>query len=119
MENKIPLSKEQSLSIAALSMEQSIELYVQGMRVMILRLSNGLHAYENLCPHRAKPLSEASHLTFDESGTLIECEHHGAQFLPESGLCITGPCQGQSLTKLSIHHDGSRYILLLSIGTGS
>jgi nitrite reductase/ring-hydroxylating ferredoxin subunit len=39
------------------------------------------------------------------AGTLITCHAHGALFLPDTGLCIQGPCRGQSLTGLAMEID--------------
>ncbi|MNG29984.1 hypothetical protein D3C84_1155020 [compost metagenome] len=46
------------------------------------------------------------------NGQRIICYAHGAHFLPDSGLCVYGPCLGESLTKLTYRVDSSGHVLL-------
>jgi nitrite reductase/ring-hydroxylating ferredoxin subunit len=44
-------------------------------------------------------------------GSRIVCAAHGAQFEIDSGLCVLGPCIGESLTRVHIiEEDGSLYL---------
>ena len=36
----------------------------------------------------------------NNTGDLIQCSTHGALFAIESGECLQGPCQGESLQKI-------------------
>lgn len=66
----------------------------QGQRVFV---------YLNRCPHRDIPLEWVPDKFLDASGRLIQCASHGALFIPESGECIAGPCEGAALTALPCH----------------
>jgi len=71
-----------------------------------VRRQGRVYLYRNRCPHRGIGLQwspEASLL--DPSGQLIECAHHGALFLVESGECVAGPCEGEWLEALACHED--------------
>ena len=58
------------------------------------------HAYRNLCPHWSTPLNtDGAEIVDAASGALI-CTTHGAQFDPETGRCVLGPCLGDSLRRL-------------------
>jgi nitrite reductase/ring-hydroxylating ferredoxin subunit len=37
----------------------------------------------------------------DSEAVFIRCATHGALFEPQTGLCIQGPCRGESLWQLS------------------
>lgn len=72
--------------------------FVIGHTGLLATRQNGrIYLYRNRCPHRGIPLEWLEHQFLDPSGLLIQCATHGARFLPESGLCVSGPCQGQSL----------------------
>lgn len=73
---------------------------------------HGLHAYRNSCPHwpqTSLPWRKDAYL--DAQGTRIVCSAHGAQFEIETGLCLTGPCIGESLTRAALREkNGSLYV---------
>ena len=76
-----------------------------GRAGLVVRVHGRLHGYENRCPHRDSRLDIAPHRFLAEGGELIQCAHHGALFLPESGECVAGPCQYQSLEPLALEVD--------------
>jgi nitrite reductase/ring-hydroxylating ferredoxin subunit len=49
---------------------------------------------------------------FSQDKTAIICASHDAQYLPETGECISGPCpQGSMLTKLDVQEkDGEIFL---------
>ncbi|MGF1628868.1 MAG: Rieske (2Fe-2S) protein [Kiloniellaceae bacterium] len=69
-------------------------------------------AYLNACPHLGTPLDWGG---FDGGGSFVSadsgnilCATHGAEFRPADGLCLAGPCRGESLqgVRISRDHDG-------------
>jgi len=56
-----------------------------------------LYCYLNSCPHTGVNLDWMPDQFLDISGELIQCATHGALFSIKTGLCIRGPCLGQSL----------------------
>lgn len=58
------------------------------------------HAFRNRCPHWDTPLDTDGDDVFDSASGALICTTHGAQFEPESGRCVLGPCFGQSLRRL-------------------
>lgn len=60
----------------------------------------GVRAYENLCPHVPVPLDRIEG-GFLSLGHLV-CKNHGALFAPESGVCVSGPCRGESLRPVAL-----------------
>ena len=79
--------------------------------MFVLRRPEGLFAYVNDCPHARSPLDwrPGEFLTRDK--TLLLCTMHGARFSIEDGVCVMGPCVGDSLTKVPIEaHEGAIFI---------
>jgi nitrite reductase/ring-hydroxylating ferredoxin subunit len=81
-----------------------------------LRAQDGsVHAYLNVCSHRAQPVDLGDGRLFLPSGE-IECSAHGARFDPATGACVGGPCDGRGLTELQIEErEGAIWLLLPSI----
>ena len=60
-------------------------------------------AYRNTCPHLSIPLELEEHQFLEHGNpSIILCSTHGARFQVEDGLCILGPCEGLSLSKIGI-----------------
>lgn len=62
-----------------------------------IRQSGKLFVYRNRCPHLGIPLEWMPDQFLDREGHYIQCSTHGALFRMDNGLCISGPCQGESL----------------------
>ncbi|MGX5218246.1 Rieske (2Fe-2S) protein [Pseudomonas sp. S9] len=89
----------------ALAESQSLGFEVAGQQILIVRKDAQLFAYRNSCPHRGVPLEWQPNQFLDSSASLIQCATHGALFLIESGECVTGPCEGQSLATVDCGED--------------
>jgi nitrite reductase/ring-hydroxylating ferredoxin subunit len=72
------------------------------LRGFIVKTPTGIAAYVNYCPHAGHPLNFRPHKFLTPDGNLILCCSHGALFVRDNGLCIAGPCQGQSLTPIPV-----------------
>jgi len=57
-------------------------------------------AYLNLCRHLPIPLDGGSRKFLIEGE--LQCVTHGARYRLNDGLCVTGPCRGQSLRPLKL-----------------
>lgn len=68
--------------------------------VLALLVGGRPTVYRNDCPHLNVPMQYRKDRFMSPDGEYIICFAHGARFLPESGLCVDGPCLGQSLTML-------------------
>jgi nitrite reductase/ring-hydroxylating ferredoxin subunit len=68
--------------------------------VFALRSGGQVRVYLNSCPHLDVPLQYRKDRFLSADGKLIVCYAHGAQFLPDSGVCVYGPCLGEALTLL-------------------
>jgi nitrite reductase/ring-hydroxylating ferredoxin subunit len=65
--------------------------------VLVLRWQGELRAWLNSCPHLEVPMQYRKDRFMSADRQHIVCFAHGALFMPDSGLCVLGPCLGQSL----------------------
>jgi len=63
----------------------------------VVRKDDMIAGYVDSCPHAGWPLSITDDRYLTRSGHRLLCSGHGALFRPESGVCVAGPCTGQSL----------------------
>lgn len=74
---------------------------------ILVRTESGTKAYVNRCPHVPIPLDREEGEFLAPDGRHLVCHTHGALFSSETGLCVSGPCKGDSLRPLPIEKDGS------------
>ena len=83
-----------------------------GDTIFITQRDGSFYAYQNVCPHLQVELEFLVNQFLDQDQEFIQCSTHGALFEVETGLCISGPCQGDTLEKVNIkvHSDGGIYL---------
>ncbi len=72
------------------------------LRGFVVRRGNEAQAFVNHCPHQGHPLNLRPEAFLTPDGALILCSSHGAMFEISTGLCVAGPCAGQSLKRVPI-----------------
>ena len=70
--------------------------------IFVVRRLGHVFAYENACPHIGTPLDFLPDRFLTRDGRHLLCSTHGALFEIASGLCIHGPCRGQSLKAVPV-----------------
>lgn len=74
--------------------------------LFVVAKGGALYGYRNACPHMAgAPMAWRKHAYLNGDGSRIVCFAHGAQFRPEDGRCVLGPCLGQSLQPVTLEID--------------
>jgi nitrite reductase/ring-hydroxylating ferredoxin subunit len=63
------------------------------------------HAYVNRCRHMPTPLDFIRDQFVSEDGHYLMCYTHGALYERGTGVCVSGPCQGESLYRLPVAVD--------------
>jgi nitrite reductase/ring-hydroxylating ferredoxin subunit len=81
------------------------------LRGFVVQTSGGVAGYVNTCPHAGHPLNFKPDRFLTPDRSLILCASHGALFTRDSGLCIAGPCPGQSLTRIPVEVVGQHVML--------
>ena len=77
----------------------------QTCRAFAVRFKGTAHGYLNRCTHVAMELDWQPNRVFDATGQWLLCASHGAAYLPDTGQCAGGPCQG-GLVKINLVDDG-------------
>jgi nitrite reductase/ring-hydroxylating ferredoxin subunit len=67
--------------------------------------SGSFHAYVNRCRHMPTPLDFVRDEFLSDDGRFLRCYTHGALYEFATGLCVDGPCKGESLYRLPVHVD--------------
>ena len=68
----------------------------------IVRFRGEILAFENKCQHLPLSLDYGDNQFFSRDGSHLLCQTHGALYEPKSGLCLHGPCEGESLKPVKI-----------------
>jgi nitrite reductase/ring-hydroxylating ferredoxin subunit len=69
------------------------------------------HAYVNRCRHMATPLDFVRDQFLSDDGRYLMCYTHGALYEFGTGLCVDGPCKGESLYRLPVRVDGGEVLV--------
>jgi nitrite reductase/ring-hydroxylating ferredoxin subunit len=85
------------------------------LRGFVVRAGESVRAYVNRCPHQLYRLSFLPDDLLTDDRRYILCAMHDALFEKDTGLCISGPCLGRSLSALPIEIESGR--VLLAAGT--
>ncbi|MCR9106709.1 MAG: Rieske 2Fe-2S domain-containing protein [Gammaproteobacteria bacterium] len=75
---------------------------VEGRSLLVVRQGETFFVYENSCPHTRETLDPMGGSVLSDDGLLLHCQRHAAQFHPQTGECIGGPCLGEFLTALPV-----------------
>ena len=65
--------------------------------VFAVKQDGQIFLYENSCPHIGIRLEFVENQFLDMEKRFIQCSNHNALFEIDSGLCVSGPCNGKSL----------------------
>jgi nitrite reductase/ring-hydroxylating ferredoxin subunit len=80
-------------------------------RLLVVRNRDAVHVYLNRCPHLGVPLQWQDSHFLAEDGVLLRCAMHGALFEKHTGLCLRGPCTGESLWRIDCRvEDGAVWV---------
>ena len=80
----------------------SIQHGEQALKLIVARSDGEIYCFHNRCPHTGVNLDWMPDQFLDISGKLLQCSTHGALFRINDGYCISGPCSGQSLTRVNL-----------------
>ena len=82
----------------------------------VIRHDGIAHAYLNRCAHVAMELDWQPGQFFTNDKSALICASHDAQYLPDTGECISGPCpRGAKLIKLDIEEKNGQIFLCQAV----
>ena len=77
----------------------------------VIKFDYQFFAYKNICGHIAIQLDYMPGEFFNDDGQTLICATHGAEYAPDTGACMGGPCFGVGLEKLDIiEQDGKLFL---------
>ncbi len=91
----------------------AIDTKIDRKKVQLIAVRRGedVRLYLNSCPHIGTPLDFTAGQFLNTGKDKIICSTHGALFEIDSGLCVHGPCEGQSLEPIAAEvHDGKVWL---------
>ena len=65
--------------------------------LLAVRKGGSVYVYRNTCPHQGDMLDYPPGQCMDDTRSHIMCAVHMALFRIEDGVCVDGPCFGESL----------------------
>lgn len=80
-------------------------------RMFVYNDGHTLRAYRNSCPHYDVPLNHTPEQLITSDNRHFLCMTHFAKFDINSGLCVEGPCEGESLETIPLQLDGNRLMI--------
>ena len=87
--------------------------------VFAVRDAAGVRVFRNICPHQGAPLGWRKDRFLTPDGAAIMCFAHGARFDIVSGLCVAGPCPGDSLDLVFSYVDNGGFLVIPAGGTAA
>lgn len=82
--------------------ERSAQVEGEVESLILLRQGGSVRAWLNICPHAGRRLDWApGEFVRGKAGELV-CAAHGASFELDGGLCVGGPCRGESLRAVTV-----------------
>jgi nitrite reductase/ring-hydroxylating ferredoxin subunit len=85
----------------------------QTVSLFVVHKDGAFNAYINSCPHTGVNLEWQEDQFLDMDNMFIQCSTHDALFEIDSGLCIAGPCIGDSLQPLELVIDNDTLSVVL------
>ncbi|MCD7097566.1 Rieske (2Fe-2S) protein [Stenotrophomonas sp. MMGLT7] len=81
-----------------------VEAVVEGRpeSLILHRRAEQSRAWLNICPHAGRRLDWAPGQFLVSADGKLVCAAHGATFELDGGLCVSGPCRGQSLQAVAL-----------------
>lgn len=84
-----------SLKFRVKEQEHAVEAF-------LIRFEGRYYAYRNRCAHMALTLDMDDNDFFTIDSRELICKTHAATYSPDTGVCVGGPCYGESLEPVPI-----------------
>ena len=96
--------------------EYSCTVNDRHVSIMFRFVQGHWQAFLNACPHQGRRMDFApDQFLVGPDGTIV-CPAHGAEFRPDNGFCVNGPCRGASLQAVTVDEHGRSGSLVFGWG---
>lgn len=82
------------------------------MPAFLIHYDSQYFAYLNRCGHIAVQLDYMPGEFFADDGQTLICATHGAEYAPDTGACLGGPCYGIGLSALDVNEQDGQLFLI-------
>lgn len=107
MANQRIICKSEALLEKSIGVRFSVPELGENLSAFIVRFQNKPYAYLNRCAHLPIEMDWNEGDFFTREKDFLICATHGAQYEPQSGLCVLGPCQEKRLGPIEVNeHNG-------------
>jgi len=81
-----------------------VEAVIEGdaESLLLFRQGQSVRAWLNVCPHAGRRLDWAPGKFLKSKEGHLVCAAHGASFELSGGICVAGPCKGDSLRAVAV-----------------
>lgn len=77
----------------------------------VIRFKGKPYAYINQCAHVSVELDWNEGEFFTAQQDYLVCATHGAQYRPDNGFCVMGPCKGKRLKPIEVIEQNEKIII--------
>jgi nitrite reductase/ring-hydroxylating ferredoxin subunit len=77
----------------------------------VVRFQGKPYAYVNRCAHISVELDWNEGDFFTAQQDFLICSTHGANYRPDNGFCVMGPCKGKSLKPIKVIEQNQKIII--------
>lgn len=96
-------------AVQAISPKPGLE--EQEIPAFVIKYDGKPQAFLNRCGHIAVQLDFMPGEFFSDDGQRLICATHGAEYQPDTGACLGGPCYGIGLEPLAVELEADDIIL--------
>jgi len=111
--NKVVFSSA-SLPNGGLGQRFKMPMYGDFASGFVIRYQNQVYAYVNQCAHLPVELDWNEGEFYTTQKDFLICATHGAEYEPDTGSCVVGPCKGKSLKPMHVVEEGEQVIVDLA-----
>jgi nitrite reductase/ring-hydroxylating ferredoxin subunit len=111
-----PICQSSALVDGGAGVRFQVRLDGRSADAFVVRHQGVARAYLNVCAHRGVELDWEQGQFFDVQHRWLICSTHGALYEPATGHCVSGPCQGASLTSLPVDEQNGKVSLVIGNG---
>lgn len=97
MKHESPLLRSWDELPEGVPVEAEAEIEGTSESIVLVRRGAQVRAWLNVCPHAGRRLDWAPGRFLVSKERHLVCAAHGASFEMDAGVCVAGPCRGESL----------------------